>query len=121
MSGTDDIADAGLQAFDDEHRLVQDPGERPDWEAREEAEAGGGDMLGTGDEDTVAPGTQSPANEPIGSDLAGPDAFGVGASDTDRTGGNWADADDAGASDTGIAPAPGDDGGSTEPFDGGAA
>ena len=40
MAGTDDIADAGMQAFDEEHRQVQSPGERPDWEGVEEAQAG---------------------------------------------------------------------------------
>lgn len=102
MAGSDDIADAGMQAFDDEHQQVEHPGERPDWEAAEEAEAGATGAAGTDEEESVAPGTQSPTNEPIGSDQSGPDAFGVGPADTDRTGGNWADADDAGASDTGI-------------------
>ncbi|GEK79797.1 hypothetical protein [Agrococcus baldri] len=116
MAGSDDIADAGLQAFDDEHRQVPSPGERPDWEAAEEAEAGATEASGIAD-DSVAPGTQSPTNEPLGSDLGGPDAFGVGAADTDRSGGNWADAEDAGASDTGIDPGP--ESGRDDPFDGG--
>lgn len=119
MTGTDDIADAGLAAFDQEHELVQQPGERPDRAAAEEAEAGG--VADDVADDSVAPGTQSPTNEPIGSDLGGPDAFGVGPADTDRTGGNWADADDAGASDTGIAPPPGAQPGNDEPADSGAA
>ncbi|SDS24357.1 hypothetical protein [Agrococcus carbonis] len=116
MTGADDIADAGMQAFDDEHRLVERPGERPDWEAREEAEAAGEQL--DADDDAVPPGAQSPANEPLGSDLGGEDAFGAGATDSDLSGGNWADADDAGASDTGIAPPPGGASGSDDPFDG---
>ena len=121
MAGTDDIADAGMQAFDEEHRQVRSPGERPDWEGVEEAQAGADDAEGTGDEETVAPGTQSPANEPIGSTMGEPDAFGAGASDSDRTNGNWADADDAGASDTGIQPREGEESGRDDPFDGGSA
>ncbi|MCH1884152.1 hypothetical protein [Agrococcus sp. ARC_14] len=109
MTGSDDIADAGMQAFDDDHEQVRSPGERPGSRTTEEAAADAAFA-----DDSVAPGTQSPTNEPIGSDIGGPDAFGAGPSDTDLDGGNWADADDAGASDTGIEPAPGRDG----PLDG---